>query len=181
MKKQKEFETLEEYIYWIYSNIALAHSALKSNRNEYATIDYMIRAKLYKGLCTGTMAIRSLYDDEKIKLKTNVCCYCGKQEALSLDHLVPRKKGGDDSGDNIVYACQKCNSSKNATDLIEWKIKKNEFPPILTMRRYMKLVVIYCEKQSYMNKPFADLLQLGLPFRIDLLPYDFPAPSELIL
>ncbi len=181
MRKQKNFQTIREYLYWIYSNLALAHVALKNGHNEYERTDFMIRAKLYKGLCDGKMSIASLYDDEKQKLNTSVCCYCGTQGTLTLDHLIPRKADGSDSGDNIVYACKKCNSSKCDTDLIEWKLNKQDFPPILTLRRYLKIAIAYCEQYNYIDRPFCDLPQLNLPFKIDLLPYDFPAPSNLKL
>ena len=105
---EKEFEPIEEYIYWIYSNIALAHSAVRNNHNKYSGIDYIIRSCIYKGLCTGSMSIGSLYDDEKVKLDTSAYCHCGTEGALSLSHLISRKHGGSDSGANIVYACEKC-------------------------------------------------------------------------
>lgn len=41
------------------------------------------------------------------------CQYCGYQgDDLTMDHVVPRSKGGQDSWDNIVAACVKCNVKK---------------------------------------------------------------------
>lgn len=51
----------------------------------------------------------------------HACVYCGSGEMLSLDHVVPRSKGGCDSPENLVSACQPCNSSKRDRDLTEWK------------------------------------------------------------
>jgi 5-methylcytosine-specific restriction endonuclease McrA len=45
----------------------------------------------------------------------NRCQYCGKRFAtndLSLDHVVPRSKGGQATWENIVCACLKCNVRK---------------------------------------------------------------------
>ncbi len=45
----------------------------------------------------------------------NRCQYCGKKfatDALSLDHVVPRVRGGKGSWDNIVCACLRCNVRK---------------------------------------------------------------------
>ncbi len=45
----------------------------------------------------------------------NRCQYCGKRFAtseLSLDHVVPRSRGGGSSWINIVCACLKCNVRK---------------------------------------------------------------------
>lgn len=181
MQKKKEFKTLRENLYWIYANVGLAHAALTKNHREYQRIDYMIRAKLYKGLCGGTMKIASLYDDEKEKLKNNTCCYCGTDEKLSLDHLIPRKNGGTDFGDNIIYACKKCNSSKGAKDLIEWMLSNGKFPPILILRRYLKMVISICEKNGYMDRELEEYSKLELPFRIDMMPHKFPKPGDLSL
>jgi len=40
------------------------------------------------------------------------CQYCGVSKELTLDHLVPRSKGGKSSWKNLVTACKKCNASK---------------------------------------------------------------------
>ena len=41
------------------------------------------------------------------------CCQmCGTEERLSVDHIVPRSLGGDDSLSNLQVLCGSCNSSK---------------------------------------------------------------------
>ena len=45
------------------------------------------------------------------------CAYCGKR-ADTIDHVVPRSRGGTHSWDNCVAACRLCNSRK-ADRLIE--------------------------------------------------------------
>ena len=43
------------------------------------------------------------------------CVYCGTQspvEALTLDHVQPRVRGGDHSEGNLVTACRACNILK---------------------------------------------------------------------
>ena len=43
------------------------------------------------------------------------CVYCGivfPAEQLSLDHVQPRMRGGDNSDGNLVTACQPCNTRK---------------------------------------------------------------------
>jgi 5-methylcytosine-specific restriction endonuclease McrA len=39
------------------------------------------------------------------------CQYCGKK-AESIDHVVPRSKGGEHTWENVVAACSRCNSAK---------------------------------------------------------------------
>ncbi len=48
------------------------------------------------------------------------CAYCGTREATTIDHLIPRVRGGFTVQGNLVPACHYCNSSKGATDVREW-------------------------------------------------------------
>lgn len=51
------------------------------------------------------------------------CVYCGQVfavEALSVDHVQPRMKGGDGSGGNVVTACRGCNTRKGGRSLAEF-------------------------------------------------------------
>jgi len=55
--------------------------------------------------------IRLLYDYK--------CGYCGVSETdmggeLTVDHFVPQKAGGEDSVENLVYCCIRCNQYKSA-------------------------------------------------------------------
>src|SRR5581483_8100162 len=40
------------------------------------------------------------------------CQYCGSRSSLTVDHVVPRSKGGGSSWDNIVASCAPCNRRK---------------------------------------------------------------------
>ena len=40
------------------------------------------------------------------------CQYCGSRSNLTVDHVVPRSKGGVSSWDNIVASCAPCNRRK---------------------------------------------------------------------
>jgi hypothetical protein len=46
------------------------------------------------------------------------CIYCGTDENLSLDHIVPFSSGGDDTVANLVTACRQCNSKKHKNRLL---------------------------------------------------------------
>jgi hypothetical protein len=48
-----------------------------------------------------------------------LCGYCGAT-ATSLDHIIPRFKSGSSSRNNLVPACQRCNSNKASTDMEAW-------------------------------------------------------------
>lgn len=40
------------------------------------------------------------------------CVYCGTRDHLTLDHVIPRSRGGRESWHNLVTACQRCNTIK---------------------------------------------------------------------
>ncbi|HVP02869.1 MAG TPA: HNH endonuclease [Solirubrobacteraceae bacterium] len=40
------------------------------------------------------------------------CQYCGTRSNLTVDHVIPRSKGGDSSWENIVASCAPCNRRK---------------------------------------------------------------------
>jgi len=40
------------------------------------------------------------------------CQYCGSDRHLTVDHVVPRSKGGADAWDNVVTSCAACNRKK---------------------------------------------------------------------
>jgi len=51
------------------------------------------------------------------------CVYCGERfepDALSVDHVQPRMRGGDASAGNLVTACGGCNARKGGLRLAEF-------------------------------------------------------------
>lgn len=50
-----------------------------------------------------------------------LCVYCRCVMADSLDHVMPRSRGGSDDPSNLVPACRPCNSSKGARTPEEWR------------------------------------------------------------
>jgi len=40
------------------------------------------------------------------------CQYCGSRGSLTVDHVIPRSKGGGSTWDNIVASCAPCNRRK---------------------------------------------------------------------
>lgn len=175
-------ETVKEYLFWAYANLAMAHTAVHKNQTSYGRFNFMIRAKLYKGLVTGSMNIRTLFDDEKIKLSIGAKCnYCDSKDKLALDHILAQKLGGKDEGDNLIYACKSCNSSKGKKDLMEWMEQRGEFLPLMTIRRYLKLTITFCIENGFMETKLADLDLQEIPFKINFIPTKYPTPDKLRL
>ncbi len=55
---------------------------------------------------TATLNRRTVFIRDK-----HTCQYCGER-ADSIDHVLPRSRGGEHSWDNVVAACRKCNARK---------------------------------------------------------------------
>lgn len=175
--------TLKEHLFYAYANLAMAHTAIDNKQTKFDKFNYAIRAKLYKGLLTGEMNIRTLFEDEKIKLSIGIKCnYCYSTEQLALDHILAQKLGGKDSGDNLIYACKTCNSSKGKKDLMEWIFfRGTDFLPLMIIRRYLKLVINYCIENNLMDLKISEIELEKVPFKILLIPVKYLTPDKLRL
>jgi len=172
--------TIREHIAWSYANLAMADAALSASVNAYGTVHFMIRNRLYHGLISGRMSMRTLYDDERLKMTMpQACSCCGSPGDLAVDHLIPRINGGADESDNLIPACRRCNSSKQGRDMLEWMQAKSTFPSILLLRRYVKIVARHCDREGCMETELSRVGELGLPFDVTLLPTVFPPLGEL--
>ena len=57
------------------------------------------------------------------------CQYCGRQaHDLTIDHIVPKSKGGDHTWENLVSACKPCNHRKGGKSLGEARMKLRTLP-----------------------------------------------------
>tara|TARA_R100000008_G_C3585941_1_gene172278 strand:- start:2989 stop:3513 length:525 start_codon:yes stop_codon:yes gene_type:complete len=78
------------------------------------------------------------YHKVRIKFSKNLikkrdaftCQYCGEQERkkLTIDHIIPVSRGGQNSFENCVTACFKCNNKKNNRLLSEINMKLAKVP-----------------------------------------------------
>lgn len=63
-----------------------------------------------------------------IKLRTRIykrdgycCVYCQSPNLLTIDHIIPRSKGGTSKEENLATACMYCNSYKAGRTPEEWR------------------------------------------------------------
>jgi hypothetical protein len=56
--------------------------------------------------------------------------YCGGV-ATSVDHVIPRSRGGKHVWDNVVASCRRCNHVKADRHLVEigWRLRHKPAPP----------------------------------------------------
>ena len=63
------------------------------------------------------------------------CAYCGDGNNLTIDHVVPRCKGGTDFTKNVVCSCSNCNHSKGHQPWEEWYLNQEFF----SYEKYQKI------------------------------------------
>lgn len=72
------------------------------------------------------------------------CAYCGKRsvEKMTVDHIIPRSRGGKHSWDNCVASCLKCNGYKKDHLLHEIDMKIMTKPTVPSLYSGMLLKAI---------------------------------------
>ncbi len=171
-------ETVGDRLYSAYANLAMASASVARGIASYDALSYMVRSRLAKGLRTGAMNVGSLFDDTR-KMPTDRCVYCAAvpPPALHADHLIPRHRGGPESGDNLVWACRTCNVRKSSRDMLEWYASQEQFPPLAVLRRYLKLALAESRTRGLMDVKVVD--EPEVTFSLRLVPVKFPPPSGL--
>ena len=69
------------------------------------------------------------------KRDNNECVYCGSSKQLTLDHVIPKSRGGGNDWNNLVTCCFSCNLRKGNRTPDEAKMvmrTKPHTPTILT-------------------------------------------------
>lgn len=64
------------------------------------------------------MAVSKRLRYEVLRRDGHACCYCGAaapEVKLTVDHVVPVALGGKDVPENLVTACESCNSGKSSS------------------------------------------------------------------
>ena len=172
--------TVSEHLAWAYANLSMAEKAVYDGADKYGRTHFMIRSRIYREMTAGRMSPRSMMRDQRIRMKLpQQCIYCGAEEDLAVDHVVPRHRGGGDGGDNAVWACRSCNSSKSGRDLFEWWTStRGGVPPLFVVRIYMKQAIVYVDEVGIGDSPLHEAGEH--PYRFALIPTEYPPPSGLI-
>lgn len=71
------------------------------------------------------------YHNKKLKINRNrifkrdnyQCVYCGSRKELTLDHVIPKSRGGTNNWENLVTSCSRCNVKKADRTPEEAKMK----------------------------------------------------------
>ncbi len=63
------------------------------------------------------------------------CQYCGSDDDLTFDHVIPRSKGGQTTWENVVTACSPCNLAKGGYLPREVKMFPAQWPKAPTVNQ----------------------------------------------
>lgn len=177
-----KFRNFGEFLFYSYANLQMLCYALEAKKPKYDRLCYMIRSKAFKAYKEGRWNIHDLMQFNVAKIKNNnFCWYCGKEmkaNELTIDHVFPRSKGGDNDMDNIIMVCKSCNSSKGNMDLFEWYAKiRKEWPPINILIHYLKNIYLYSMEHQLMEKTFEEMDEVEVPFNWKYIPAKYPQPT----
>jgi hypothetical protein len=124
--------TIKEEILYQYGKL-ISRSAYKSLQRGFITDRFK---KLRDGEISISGTIREWEREQELPKN---CVYCGSATDLTTDHLIPRSRGGDDSADNVVLACQPCNISRGDKGIFEWLgLKEKDRLHRLVAGKYLK-------------------------------------------
>lgn len=136
-------KTIQDLIFWQYAKI-ISESAGYGKR-QFGFVMNRFK-KLSSGEINWSTSIREYVKERE---KKDICIYCGKKTALTLEHILPRSRGGPDTTDNAVFVCRPCNSSKGDKRLYEWfELKNRNKIPRIAEGKYLKLVYSLHERNK---------------------------------
>jgi len=139
-------KTIKDLIFWQYAKLISKSAGFGIQARAF-------QMKKFKELQTGKIQwSSSVREWLKEHEKPNECIYCGSKENLTIEHLLPKNKGGPDIPDNTILACKKCNSSKGKKRLYEWfGLKNKDKIPRIAEGKYLKLLYQIHEKNNTLN------------------------------
>lgn len=91
-----------------------------------------------------------------LKRDNNRCQYCNKFSLdLTIDHIIPKSVGGQDSWENLVAACIKCNNKKSnrTPEQANMPLLSKPFKPnhVLFLRQIVSIVEDKWKPYLFMN------------------------------
>jgi 5-methylcytosine-specific restriction endonuclease McrA len=107
--------------------------------NEYKNIPF-------KGVLLNRMNL--------FKRDNGQCQYCGSKKQLTIDHIIPRSKGGKTNWVNLITACHRCNVIKGdkTPEQAGLTLRIQPFKPSLAY-----FLVAYAERNAEEWMPFLEV------------------------
>ncbi len=80
------------------------------NYDKYLQVKRDDQRRRKYALKSGTINVTDWYN--MLADYNHACAYCGSQEDITQDHIIPLSKGGQNVIENIQPLCRTCNSRK---------------------------------------------------------------------
>jgi hypothetical protein len=142
----KAVKTLRDILFWQYAKL-ISESAGFGKTNYGFTMDRFQRLKA--GDLEWSSSIREWLRERE---SPDRCIYCGSQEKLTVDHMIPLSRGGPDHPDNAVMVCSLCNSSKGDRRLYEFfGLEKRNHVPRIAEGKYLKLLHAELDRRGLLD------------------------------
>ena len=118
------------------AEIISANSNKKIN-SVYHTFDYPSIVRL--GFFVKVPYKKIILSRKNILRRDNhKCQYCGVMTNLTVDHVIPKSKGGDDTWENLTTACIRCNNKKGDKTPDEANLRLTNIPKRPSYITFMK-------------------------------------------
>jgi 5-methylcytosine-specific restriction endonuclease McrA len=105
--------------------------------------------------------IRVPYSKRTVMIRDNyTCVYCGtdNKKRMTIDHIIPKSKGGKSNFDNTVCCCFDCNNKKDNRTPSESRMFLKTRPYTPTIMEFLKKSI----KDSGMESTLKELELLGV-------------------
>jgi 5-methylcytosine-specific restriction endonuclease McrA len=87
---------------------ARAGMALRSARSKYPCPS-IVRLRVYVRVPYKRILLSR---KNVMRRDRHTCQYCGRRDKLTIDHVMPKSRGGKDTWENLATACVDCNNRK---------------------------------------------------------------------
>jgi hypothetical protein len=147
-------KTVREEIFYEYARLI--------SRSAHGSLQYGFVSDRFKKLRNGQVTISgTMREWEQEQELPRQCVFCGSPTKLSIDHLISRNRGGEDSPDNLVLACTSCNSSRGDKGVFEWLgLKEKDNLPRLVAGNYLKQLLKVHEQAKTIDISVEQMSQL---------------------
>ena len=124
--------TIRDEIFYEYAKLI--------SRSAFGELNRAFITDRFKKLRDGNITISdTIREWEREQTLPKHCVFCGATNELTVDHLIPKSRGGSDSSDNLVLACKSCNSSRKDKGIFEWLgLEKKDLLHRLVAGKYLK-------------------------------------------
>ena len=89
---------------------------------DFSDFPKVVRLTKYSGMpLSAKLSKKNVLKRDKYR-----CAYCGKvfpAKELTVDHIIPKSRGGKFTWDNLITSCVPCNNKKGSRTLEESRIK----------------------------------------------------------